>query len=266
MGFKTLIFFIIVIIIILLFIQNLQPISLVFLGFNSLSLPLSLWLLFALFMGMLSSLIIQILSNNLIPKTKSNQSFSSNNISNNPPPSPPSFTAKPITEKKAVYQPPMSNENIKKNNQFNEFDNDLDFDDIPENIEKDNQILEEKKQVNYSNNIDLNTPLEKELITTPDIILEKELNTPVSEDIPLETFLKPREASIYSYQSGEKTEIKPKSSTFKPNQKKQSSPKNPNQNYQERVYDAPYRIIAPASENKDKEIYNDFDEDDDWDF
>ncbi len=278
MGFKTLMFLIVIIMMSLFFVQNLESISLVFLGFKSLSLPLSFWVILALFAGIFSSLIIQLLSNNPTPKTKSNQSFSSDNIPNNfppsapynPPPVPPSFANKPKTEKKDFSKPSIYTKNTVLNNQFDESEGDFDFDAIPENINEDKQILQKKNLINSEiNNIDVNPLSEQESIPSTEIKSEREFTPSLSEDIediPLETILKPREASIYSYQSREKTEIKPKLSTPQGNKQKQPSPNNPSKNDRGGIYDAPYRVIAPADDNNE-EIDRDFnDDDEDWDF
>jgi uncharacterized integral membrane protein len=277
MGFKTLTFLIVIIIMSLFFIQNVDSISLVFLGFKSPIFPLSLWIICALFAGIFSSLMIQVLSNNpTIIKTKSNQSFSNNNnnLSDNPPPSPKynpplaqiPFVDKPQTEKKSFSPTPIYNKNSVPDNVIDDFDKDFDFDDMPENINQDNQLLEEKNQPNLTtNNIDINPPLEIENIPSPEIILEKELTPSSSEDIPLEKISKPREASIYSYQSKEKTDIKPQLSTPKSNQQKKSLPNNRDNNNQGGVYDAPYRVISPANDSQE-DIYNNLEDDDeDWD-
>lgn len=283
MGFKTLMFLIVIIIISLFFVQNLESISLVFLGFNSLSLPLSFWIILALFAGILSSLIIQVLSNNPTVKIKSNQSFSPNkNIPDNPPnppiynpiynpPSvPSSLTDKPIAEKQTFSAPPIYNKNSLQNNPLDEFDKDFDFDDIPENIHENNQFLDKNNQPNLTiNNTDINQPLETKSIPSADEITpETEFTTPSSlEDIPLEKILKPREASIYSYQSREKTDIKPKLSTPKLSKQTQSLPNNRDNKFKGGIYDAPYRVISPADDDNQEDIYNNFEEEEeDWDF
>jgi hypothetical protein len=84
------------------------------------------------------------------------------------------------------------------------------------------------------------------------------------EDIPSPAWLKSREASLYSYQPKEKTEIKttPDKVKSEPNIPKNSFPaKNA-----DGIYDASYRVISPSQDqvNQD-EVYWD-DEDEDWDF
>ncbi|BAQ60677.1 hypothetical protein GM3708_1083 [Geminocystis sp. NIES-3708] len=249
----------------LFFVQNLESISLVFLGFNSLSLPLSFWIILALFAGILSSLIIQVLSNNSTETIKSNQSFSSNNTppSYNSPSVQSSFKNKSQPEKKVFSSPPIYQKSIVSNNISDDIDSD--FEEIPENIDEYNQNLEENITIN---NIDINPPLEKESIANDDKESEKELTSSPSEDIALDRILKPREASIYSYQSREKTDIKPPLSTSQPNRQKPSLPNKRVNNYQGGIYDAPYRVITPAyNDEKEEKINSNFDdEDEDWDF
>lgn len=280
MGFKTLMFLIVIIIMSLFFVQNLESISLVFLGFNSLSLPLSFWIILALFSGILSSLIIQVLSSNSMPKTKPNQSFSPNkNIPDNPPNSPiynpiynppsvkSSFADKPIAEKQTFSAQPIYAKNSLQNNPPDELDKEFDFDDIPENTYENNQLLDKNNQPNFTiNNIDINPPLETESIPSIEITSETEFTPSSLEDIPLEKILKPREASIYSYQSREKTDIKPKLSTPKLSKQKQSLPNNRDNKFKGGIYDAPYRVISPADDNNQQDIDNNFDDDEDWDF
>lgn len=273
MGFKTLMFLIVIIIMSLFFVQNLESISLVFLGFNSLSLPLSFWIVLALLAGILSSLIIQLLSNNSTETIKYNQSFSdNNNTPNNPSPS---YTSSPVQrsvknkaqpEKKPFSPPPIYQKSIVSNNISDDID--LDFEETPENIDEYNQNLEENITLNIPiNNIEINPLVEEESIANDDKESEKELTSSPSEDMALDRILKPREASIYSYQSREKTDIKPPLSTSQPNQQKPPAPNKRVNNYKGGIYDAPYRVITPAYHEKEEEINNNFDdEDEDWDF
>lgn len=267
MGFKTLIFLIILIVMTLFFVQNLESISLLFLGFKSVNFPLSLWIIMSLFAGILSSLIIQFLSNNPTQKISSNESFSSNkNISDNdypsptynPPSTPSSFTNKKPLEKTVYSPPPMAEKNIDGNN----IDDDINFDSNIKNINEDQQNLKENKTLNINtntNNIEINSTLETESIFD---------DNEESEEVT-STTIKSREASVYSSKPREKTQTKPSSSVSKPNEENPSSPPKKVNNSQSGIYDAPYRVINPIHNDNDKQkkVNNNFDdENEDWDF
>ncbi len=122
---------------------------------------------------------------------------------------------------------------------------------------KDEEIPDEEIKIEDIQDIE-----DKEELTT----FAQEIATPEREDYP-PNLLKTREASPYSYQTREKTEIRPKNTKSKA--KQNPSPPTPKRLYQG-VYDAPYRVIAPAQDyNSDYELDrdDDFEEnDEDWDF
>ncbi|MGI0482959.1 hypothetical protein ACN4EE_19515 [Geminocystis sp. CENA526] len=304
MGFKIILLISIVLITALFTLQNAQPITLVIFGYNSLSLPLSLWVIVAVLAGILSSLIIQILSSSS-PQRKSD--YSDNQKPYNPPPKPKSSFKQPSEDK--VFSPPSAGVNPPKYNKpVEEIDEDFDFDfdedstpQIPLNNQYHDNFAEYEQPENYpeeaKDNIELKEeilPLEKPSEVEPIIldkntyseekiaenleenIQQKEPINPVineQDNVPSETFLKAREASLYSYKPREKTEIKPKSPKIKtpsspPKNRSIEPSKSSDNRYREGgVYDAPYRVISPAYDDtspvQDDEF---FDDDEDWDF
>lgn len=287
MGFKSFVLIGSIAFFIIFALQNRGAIALTFFGFNSPALPLFVWILIALFAGMISSLLINLLSNNPIPKTRKNQSLNSP-YSPPPQPSPQPIKAKPTispnqnppTEmKKPQYQweeddvfedlpdTPIIDTSLPINNPPK---NELTYPDtqiqqefeLQENIETDINKIEEEIKSEEQKPID-NSPIEAEAESKTSI---PEINKPSEEDYPPENLLKPRQASPYSYQSREKTEINPKKIKKTPSQSEEKSPPQAKRTYKG-VYDAPYRVIAPAQTNNTPENYDDFDDfDDDWDF
>ncbi|MTF39287.1 hypothetical protein [Cyanobacterium aponinum] len=288
MGFKSFVLIGSIAFCIIFGLQNRGAIVLTFFGFNSPALPLFVWILMALFAGIISSLMINLLSNNPIPKNKKNQSF-------NPPYSPPPQPSpQPIKAKPNIslnQNPPIEKE--KPQYQWEEDDVFEDLPDtpiintplpinkLPENevaypktkIESESKTQEHIKET--TNKIEEEEEIkieEPKPIDSPSTEIETENKTSMSEitklseeDYPPENLLKPRQASPYSYQSREKTEINPKKTKKNPSQAKESPPQ-PKRTYKG-VYDAPYRVIAPAQTNNTAENYDNFDdEDDDWDF
>ncbi|BAQ66273.1 hypothetical protein GM3709_3038 [Geminocystis sp. NIES-3709] len=256
-----------------------------------------MWIILAVLAGIFSSFIIQLLSYSA-PQNRDNSS--AKKPSYNPPSSPqPSFKNTP--KNKVFSQPLPVENNTQYKSQPEEIDPDFDFDFeedfIPETsliYQKDNINIKQKKEqinLNFEDNVPVENISQDEVIITEknqevleninfsisetleeesSKIEEKEedmIYSPV-EDIPSETFLKIREASLYSYQPGEKTEITPKRlNPTPPKTRSSNSPKSLDNKERKQVYDAPYRVISPASDNilpKDDEEF--FDDDEDWDF
>ncbi|WP_017295196.1 LapA family protein [Geminocystis herdmanii] len=319
MGFKIILLISIVLIIALFTVQNAQNITLVFLGFNSLNLPLSLWMILAVLAGIVSSFMIQLLSSSSSNKNSNYSNYSPSESDNNPPPRKPksSFKQQPDNQ---VYSPPLPVENnLKYNNPNEELDADFDFDfeedltpkkPLTDNQENNNNF--QQSQDSFDSDFDFeedfssenppfeeNLPLEnvpevKSIINeinqevapeinpiipeeSPQIEIKKVINP--NDNIPSETFLKPREASLYSYKPGEKTEISSKPTNIKTSQKNDPKssiaqrhfviePSKPSENrYSGGVYDAPYRVISPGYDDTSP-LENDefFEDDEDWDF
>ncbi|NCO76098.1 MAG: hypothetical protein GW795_14115 [Cyanobacteria bacterium] len=266
MGLKALFFLITIIITVLFYFQNLQPITLVFFGFKSPILPLSLWFILSLCAGILSSLIIQLLANNPTTKQKYNQSFSSDNPYNYPPSTPEKpfiNQPKPEPEKPFINQPksePKLEEKPISPPPINEvYDPDFDFDFEEELITENNQeFLAENESINLEKEKKIETSISEEIPPEKQFI-------PVSSKPPSEAMIKTREASPYSYKPKEKTKIIPPSeSSIEINN---SQIKISNNRNKKEIYDAPYRVISPAYDEKVDDNYDDLEEEEeDWDF
>lgn len=275
MGFKSFLLLIIIVFLAIFSIQNLQSISLVFFGFKSLTLPLSFWIILSLLAGIISSLFVQFLSTKPRQKTNYNQSFS-------PPPPPSNYPPSPAVQEKIT--PPRNNQRYTSsaqvtNQQYSEYD--FDFLAEPQtSIDRDRQreynIQEpsrEKPATKFSPEEQDRSFISDEQIngeetenTPKKSSVEESAKSPVAE-APSEAWLKAREASLYSYQPREKTEIK----IPKRIEKTETNQRSNDSSYSRRadgIYDAPYRVIPPSSEpmyEDNDDIYYD-DEDDDWDF
>lgn len=320
MGFKIILLISIVLITGLFTVQNAQNITLVFLGFNSLNLPLSLWMILAVLAGILSSFIIQLLSSS---SSQKNSNYYSPPESDNNPPPPPSQKQKSSFKKQPdnqVFSQPLPVENnLKYHNPDEELDSDFDFDfeedstpekpltynqenrnnfeqspdfldadfDFQEDLPSENipfqedlpleSVPEVKPIVNEQNQeipTKITPPIPEKLPEESVPLETKEIINSNDDNIPSETFLKAREASLYSYKPGEKTEITPKSTKIKTSQKNDEissieRSKSSENRYSGGVYDAPYRVISP-SDDYDEQLSSEddefFDEDEDWDF
>lgn len=315
MGFKIILLISIVLITALFTVQNAQNITLVFLGFNSLNLPLSLWMILAVLAGIFSSFMIQLLSSSSSNKNSNYSNYSSSESDNNPPPTKPksSFKQQPDNQ---VFSPPLPVENnFKYNNPNEELDTEFDFEEDltpeqPLSYHQEDRNNFQQSQDSFEDDFDFeedfssenppfeeNLPLEnvpevKPIINEPNQEVATEINPIIPEklpeespqieikkvinpndNIPSETFLKPREASLYSYKPGEKTEITSKSTkikTSKKNNENVSSIERSNlseNRYNDGVYDAPYRVISPSYDDTSP-LENDefFEDDEDWDF
>ncbi len=257
MGFKGFILLVLLLIFSILTLQNLQPMSLVFFGSKPITLPLSIWILLFTGAGIFSSLVIYLLSGgSSTPKKVPNQSqFPDKNYPPYPPSQPSSNTPKnrqpkPSEKRQSVpysYQPEpepeLEQDQRIYQDEIDELDNEVVETIQVEKIEpKDAPILDDR---------------EPEIQDT--INREKEENqVQEDDDFNEDAFTKPRPASLYSYSSRERTEIKPK-----------STPKTRRNYPQQDVYDADYRVILPPSRGKNQPNQDDdsyYDGDEDWDF
>lgn len=286
MGFKGLLFIITIASFTIFAIQNRGAIALTFFGFNSVALPLWIWILLALFAGIISSLIINLLSRNPVSNNQRNQ-FPEAPYS--PPPQPQARKQKSIPVEKSSQK--METPTEKLNYQWEE---DEVFEDLPDNLVNfvaeeinpppDNEFnnlnepnepivseeTPEKKRESIEEIPNQNEELEEleELEEKQDINISQETiqarKTEEIEDVS-PNFLKTREASPYSYQTREKTQIRSKTAKNPQNEVK-PTPSPPQRLYQG-VYDAPYRVIAPAQdEDNDNQDYYFEEDDEDWDF
>lgn len=287
MGFKSLLLIVFILFFAIFSFQNRGAIALTFFGFNSPTLPLFLWVLLALLAGIISSLLINLFSNNLVENNQRNQSFY-------PPYSPP-----PPTQPKKEKYPPLEKsdlpqENIREKLSYR-WEEDEIFEDLPDNspqtIPQTNSSVTDKTYIPAKIESTTSPPESSEISLTSNQATEKpetreerenqaetkeeensNINVAVQsaeteDDSPFYGFS--RQASPYSYQTREKTDIRPKTSKSRAKQPPVSPPKRVYQG----VYDAPYRVIAPAQDDSD---YNsdykgdrrdDFIEDEeDWDF
>lgn len=271
MGFSTVILGIMLLIAGLFFVQNLQPVALIFFGFNSVTLPLSLWSLIALLSGVIMSLLVNLLLGSNSPSPPQ--------YPDNPPPSPsrnPRRSTKESVKSPNEYPETLEEESIKqyppKVNQPSTIIEDDEFD----FLEEDDDIFPNKTPDRDSPPPPINTQEKEENSQSPpENPLKKDESFEVSSSSPLEvekpqenkplitpppqedsmtseTVSKTRDASPYSYLSGEKTQIRPVS----PPPRKKPVVTNKGE-----VYDVPYRVIN-ASEEPD----NIYDDEEDWDF
>lgn len=277
MGFKSLLLLVSIAFLAIFAFQNQGAIALTFFGFNSPALPLFLWMLLALLAGIISSLLLNVLSSNQTNYGQRNQSF-------NPPYSPP-------PPRKEKSNP--AGERIMEGLNYGEEEDEV-FEDLPDNsvnkVTKTNAITEEIpvsetiSEKNSTPETTFTTPSEEKK-ETPAISLtsneeredeemearenQENLSSFLQEMQPPETedsspnLWKTREACPYSYQTREKTDIRPK--TAKSVAKQTPPSPKPKRVYQG-IYTAPYRVITPA-QDYNGEQNDDFEEDDeDWDF
>jgi len=281
MGFRIIFFLLFFSITGVLIIQNSQNITLIFLGSISFTFPLSLWLVIAFFAGIVSSFLIQILTYS--PSNKS--TYSSNNNYSNSPPSPPQSPSS--IKNKPVEQDFQEKPEYKSFNQEKDINEDFDFD-FEEELKPDNETIYNPEVPENKEKITINEPeispslqeinkekTEETLQENTSSFSEEELITEIPpekvnpvDNTPSATFTKPREASLYSYQPREKTEIIPKSIKQKSanSTTTENTPRsNSNKREIEKVYDVPYRVISPSYD--DVSIEEEFfDEEEDWDF
>ncbi len=328
MGFKSLPLLIFLICIVLFSLQNLQSVSLVFFGFSSLSLPLSIWIVLSLLAGILSSLFIQLL-------TKSSNS-KNNNYYNPPNPNPqvdypPSATQQiPLRENNSFVSPRVNQSTATKvNNVEEQFDI---FDDRQWGEEEAGWVENEPLRQPIQANPDVNVSAPQPPVTPPPIqpitstrmpeedsenmssyippntvtqVIPKddgdfETDTVIDSSTPTEakisppppiqpidntpspSLLKNREASLYSYQSKEKTVFNQPLPRLEKEQRKRNNDRqiptrgdrneNKTSASSNPIYDAPFRVIPPRQNpppSPDKpmtDIDDVWDEEDDWEF
>ena len=251
MGFKALLLLVIVIFIAVFSLQNIQAISLVFFSFNSITLPLSFWIVLSLFAGIFSSFLIQFLSGN--KRQASNYKSSYPNSRSNSPYSPPPVNPPNIPSQREEI--PQYNDNSRANNFNQEAINDrerslrdpnrfdyvsqvqnpvnaeeefIEEDWIDEPLEDNINDLEkehDRDQVKQNTVAENNNQIDLE--ETDD--LSEEVNQPEKTPVesspinepPAPSLLKSRQASLYSYQPKEKTKIE-----TKPQPEPQTEPQN----------------------------------------
>ena len=295
MGIKSLFLIAIIVVLGVFSLQNLQSISLVFFGFTSLALPLSIWILLSIFAGLISSLLIQLLSNNSSNKSNSRSSYSPPAPQNYRPEPPAPIAAKPSLQKQPFNPATTSEYRASYRQEFDEFA-DLDDRPLPEseqytrstNIRNNNQnqeVTSFTSQPSATRETEDLIPEQTKTDSEPEVKTpESNPTTPTNNTIiaeePSEAWLKSRQASPYSYQPREKTEVKipsPPPPTIKQTPtNKQTSEETPEKRKTSRtnsprkksgIYDAPYRVIAPRRNEPIKQNNEaDWDEDDDWDF
>ncbi len=240
----------------------------------------------SLLAGMISSLLIQLLTKTSAPKNNYNQSFST-------PPQPNNYRSFPSEDD--FYTPSVSpSVREKVTPQENTFASPSRNKPTNRNITRDQEQFDQEDVIVNKNSFDdiNNSPLPKEVIEvekttvdSPEIEPENPRQTirdsqfsspeekPPVDNNPAPSLLKSREPSLYSYQSKEKTEFKqpyvPSSSVQHEEQRQQKPVRKKNSVIpKDNIYDAPFRVIPSASPEKSSPR-NDYDEDwddEDWDF
>ena len=291
MGLKSILVLIFVVFVAIFSLQNLTAISLVFFSLKMPSLPLSFWMILSLLAGIISSLLVQILSGNSRRQKSYPQSFAPPGSQNPSPYSPPP----PAQGKKE--RPSVSTSRLPVEDEFPEFE------DLPDEVSQEyhpnpptefspqkenNSFVDRKKSESTEDEKGLtmaessSEANSKEENIKP-VLEENEQPSKVVAETPSPALLKSREASPYSHQPREKTEIKtpispPLNSDSQPADKAKSTnvPLN-----RDGIYDAPYRILnsrqnrPKLTDNPDKSRQNrsnirdeqdEYWDDDDWDF
>lgn len=275
MGIKGIIVAFFLIITVIFSFQNMQNITLVFFGINTISLPLSFAVLIFVFLGLISSFFIQFLGY-LSNSKSSNDSASKGQYSPPPPPSPPTLnnsqysrSREKISTKKAKIPQIEINEEP--------FYQDLE-EEIKPIFTENKTVIQSENLATDQENYDIsfipeeelkieNLEIKKDTNNKPFNIEEKEVtnieeNLNYSAEIKEELVRKPRLASPYSYKTREKTEIIPRNYQDNPPKRKPPLPDKNND-----IYTASYRIITPASDEYPNDYLSDDDnDDDDWDF
>jgi hypothetical protein len=255
MGFKGFIWIVLLLVFSILTLQNLQPMSLVFFGSKPITLPLSIWILLFTGAGIFSSLVIYLLSggSNTSKKVPNKSQLPDNNYYPSPPSQPSSDTPKNRQPKprksEKIPSPPYSYEPEPEPDQ-RIYQDEID--------ELENEAVEtiqvEKIEQNTKQILDDVKPEIQDKINCA----EEENQAQEDNDFNEDAFTKPRPASLYSYSSRERTEIKPK-----------PTPKTRKNYPKQDVYDADYRVILPPSRGNNQpnqdENYDDY-EDENWDF
>lgn len=291
MSIKGLIIIILLIVAGLFYVQNMQNITLVFFGINTISLPLSLVALSFILTGFISSLIIQFLSKFNGNKYRYNDNkFNEQKSPISPPSSSPSTEYYP--SQKSIYQDNyqdnfVDNQETQFRDKFQAQPN-IKFaqeEKISTKYEAEKtlnqpEILTQEIRADYPQPNKIKSPQLKQeqpeelkpiIIDQQEEIIADDNFNDVDEDcnLPSESITKPRQSSPYSYQTREKTEIITQQT------------RNKRLNNDDRIYTAPYRVITPAdnqyyppdvkdnysSDDRDYPRYRqDNDDDEDWDF
>jgi uncharacterized integral membrane protein len=246
MGVKGFIWLVLLTIVTLFIVQNLPPVSLVFFGSKSVTLPLSIWMLLFTITGIIVSLIIQTLTNinysnytKNLPKQKTSYSGS--------PPRNKSREIKQQFKQKSEELEPVEMVNPTYTEPYD------DFEFFPEKNERENgeaRQFQESAEDNFQEE-----KIEGDLQgNQANQISDRENQEEMEVDSELKN--KPRSPSLYSYKPKEKTKIRP---TPKP----KFPPPSTNQ-----IYDANYRVIIPAPpNNSDRTNQNENEENEgEWDF
>jgi hypothetical protein len=273
MGFKGFIGLLFLLIFSLLSLQNLQLVSLVFFGSNPITFPLSIWILGFTGAGIFSGLIICLLNgsftSNQAPQNKS-QSYD-NYYPRNPP-------NQPISQINLNQETRQSGRDKSQPSNDYDPDNNYSYTDYSHNREEKKANLSNRSQIqNIQGNSEEKEPLDysQPKIGTNEILREdktqiipENTNQNIDEDqeeseINLAKILKPRQASLYSYQSRERTDIKSKSRS----RSKSEAPSKPQPQSPTDIYDANYRVILPpSSSNNQRQDEDNPEMEEDWDF
>lgn len=251
MGIKGFIWLVLLAVVTLFVVQNLQPVSLVFLGSKSLTLPLSIWMLLFTITGIIVSLIIQSLINMI--STNYTKDFKKPKKS---------YSSFPSQNKSSEIKPPFNqqSEEVEELQRVNPtysepYDDDFEF--LTENNEKENLEASEIKDSGEDNLAQ--EKIDRDLNKTQADQIKEGENI---EDIEVDSELKnqPRSPLLYSYKLKEKTRIDPLPKPPSP------SP-SPSTN---EIYDANYRVIIPAPPKKNEQNNNDQidqnENEEEWDF
>jgi len=286
MGLKSLVLIVAIAVFIIFAIQNGGAIALAFFGFNSPALPLWIWILVALLAGIISSLFINLLSSHPVGNNSKNQSF---NPPYPPPPQPSRKKEKyqPLEESNPIPETPTAKlnyrweedevfedlpdnpvnavEEIATTNPENEAG--ISAEDIVEDIKEEKRELEEiiEEEIELKEeNLEDNQEIEQEEEKEEQLPISSEEKQPSVTENDSSPILKQREASPYSYQTREKTQIRPK--TVKKAQEQAKIPPSPPKRLYKGVYDAPYRVIAPSQNDVNNDDNDFYDDEEDWDF
>lgn len=206
MGLQGLVLFVLLCAVVLFVGQNLTPLALFFFGFNSPSLPLSVWVILSFAAGFISSWLIGLLSYNPPPVTAKTTATPRRETEDIPPPEAEVYTP-PRQSQRSTDIPPEEDEAIPSYY----FDN---TDQLPEDSLAQNQTPASVIPSSHTNTTESPPKYDK------------------AQKSDEEQWPKPRQAATYSYTPRERTVIR-----VKPSPDSASNPPD--------VYDAPYRLISP---------------------
>ena len=159
MGLKPLLLLVIVILIAVFSFQNMQAISLIFFGVQSLTFPLSFWIVLSLFAGIFSSLLVQFFSGN--NRQPNNYQQSNNNRRNTPP---------------ADYNPPNLPSQGERVLQYNEYPDDREEEFINDRGRQGDRTPRNKQKVGYR------SPVENQFDTEDTIDVEDWMDDSSDDD------------------------------------------------------------------------------------